>query len=140
MKDSIYFPIVFLIGGVVCLYIGMTEMNEANALERSGLTVQSLPLTTYTEEIKRGTVSGHEISPEFMSQSGMPYKCTARVTKSMISTLADNPIVSIKYLPQNPKVCEVIGENNPNFMMLIFIGIIAFFGSLFGLYKHYRMS
>ena len=139
MTDSLYFPVVFLIGALVCIYIGFSGKKEADALEDFGIIVQSLPLEGYTEETEGGRVTGYEITPTFLSQAGTSHKCTASIEATMIPKLNENPIVAVNYLPNKPSVCEVVGEKQSNHMLLLIIGIITFFGSLFGLYKHYRV-
>lgn len=139
MTDSLYFPVVFFIGSLVCIYIGFSGKSEASSLNAFGVTVQSLPLEGYTEEVKGGRTSGYEIRPTFISQSGTSHKCSANVEQTMISQLNENPVVDVRYLPNKPSVCQVIGEKELDYMSLLVIGIIAFFGSLFGLYKHYRV-
>ena len=108
-------------------------------MDAFGVTVQSLPLEGYTEEVEGGRTSGYEIRPTFISQAGTSHNCSANVEESMIFQLQENPVVNVKYLPNKPSVCEIVGEKTLNYIMLLIIGIIAFFGSLFGLYKHYRM-
>ena len=139
MKDSIYFPLIFFIGSLVCIYVGFSEKSEAGSLDAFGVTVQSLPLEGYTEEVEGGRTSGYEIRPTFISQAGTSHNCSANVEESMIFQLQENPVVNVKYLPKKPSVCEIVGEKRLNYIMLLIIGIVAFFGSLFGLYKHYRM-
>ena len=139
MTDSLYFPIVFFIGALVCIYIGFSGKTEADTLENFGVLVQSLPLKEYTEETEGGRVTGYEITPTFLSQAGTSHKCTASIEATMIPKLSETPIVTVNYLPNKPSVCEVVGQKKSNHMLLLIIGILTFFGSLFGLYKHYRM-
>ena len=140
MTDSLYFPIIFFIGSLVCIYVGFSGKSEAGSLDAFGVTVQSLPLEGYTEEVEGGRTSGYEIRPTFISQAGTSHKCSANIEQTMIFQLQENPVVDVKYLRNKPSVCQVIGEKESNYMSLLIIGIIAFFGSLFRLYKHYRMS
>lgn len=140
MTDSLYFPIIFFIGSLVCIYVGFSGKSEAGTLDAFGVTVQSLPLEGYTEETEGGRVSGYEIRPTFISQAGTSHKCSANVEESMIFQLQENSVVDVKYLPNKPDVCKVLGEKELNYSLLLIIGIITFFGSLFGLYKHYRIN
>lgn len=130
MNKSIYVPIFFLLFGLVALYFGISERMENRALQQSGIVVSSLDIEGNTDVVINGSHSVREITPKFKTQKGEVLICRATIDKEMQAELSVNPIVNIRYLADNPKVCHVIGSDDSGNSTPFILGIIAILGSL----------
>lgn len=138
-KENIFYAIIALIFGIVSIYNGINDYLNHSKLNNSTAQVISEPMTNYTEKTKYGIAVGYEIDPAFTPiGSNTTYKCHALVEKETIDQLQNNPVVTIRYIAEDPSICQVDGEAESNlswFMPLI--GIILTLGSIAYIYNAY---
>ena len=107
------------------------NMMDDRALAERGRDAVVLPIEGYTEKTyKRSNRVEYEADVRFVVESGETVTTHKRLTAELLNRFAQNQPVSIRYLPDNPKVNR-IGVEGKAGGADIGIGIVAFVIGLF---------
>lgn len=128
LAHNLFLPVVVLLLGLTLTLFGAYGQFTASKLQQNGVVVNSLDIEGNTEVIMNGSHSLREIAPQFKTKEGEVHTCRARLNENMLADL--NSIVEVRYLPENPKVCDIKGAKPNHSKKPIVLGLLMMLGSL----------
>lgn len=119
---------IFFFAGLYFINDGYHNYSRYSELKKSGVTVMSEPFKDYVEYKRNGKVENYYIKPPFKNNKGNTYTCDGHVDKPIIDTLQGNPVIEVRYLPNDPSTCQIKGAEDKGGMTMLLLGLVMAVG------------
>lgn len=139
MKE-IFFALLVLLGGVVLFIEANGDRRDQASVQANGIDVMSEPLEGYTIRKKAGVTIGYDLRANFKTTSGASHTCSGSVKKETIDRLEGAPMIKVRYLAQDPKVCSLEGEEAGSFWFVTLLSLGLIIGSIAYIYNRMTIA